>query len=219
MTAVKRAAPHAEWVQMYRLGLSASRIAALVRAPGSTVRYHLRIAKLQDSNLTTTHRTAERPTRKPDPRGQQTLEAILALVQTEGRLPSPSGSNPEEKAMDAWLRRRRAESRAGTLSPTYQAALGAIPDWNTHQSFKERADTRWALRLDQLIVYRKAGNNWPLHKKAGTEQERLLGVWLHVQRINHRHGTLTPARHAALDAELPGWEKGRPHSGGHHKRP
>ncbi|MET3143944.1 UNVERIFIED_ORG: hypothetical protein ABIB19_003441 [Arthrobacter sp. UYEF10] len=73
---------------------------------------------------------------------------------------------------------------------------------------------RWDRRLAELAAHRAAGNDWPLHKKAATEQARILGVWLHSQRISHRPGTLNPAKEAQLDARLPGWREGRSRSGG-----
>ncbi len=65
------------------------------------------------------------------------------------------------------------------------------------------------------MTYRRARNGWPLHKKASSEEERVLGVWLHVQRINHRQGTLTTDRGAKLNAQLQGWRDGRARSGRH----
>ncbi|GAC1605373.1 MAG: hypothetical protein NVS3B6_17750 [Pseudarthrobacter sp.] len=50
-----RRAPNAEWVLMYRHGLSRKRIAALVRATPATVGYHLGIARRQDPRLKTAH--------------------------------------------------------------------------------------------------------------------------------------------------------------------
>lgn len=53
-----RRAPDAEWVLMYRLGLSRKRIAELVRAEPATVGYHLVVARPQDPGLETAHQTA-----------------------------------------------------------------------------------------------------------------------------------------------------------------
>jgi hypothetical protein len=53
-----RRAPDAEWVLMYRLGLSRQRIAALVRAEPATVGYHLVIARRQDPELEAEHQAA-----------------------------------------------------------------------------------------------------------------------------------------------------------------
>lgn len=43
--AARRTAPHGEWVEMYRRGISPSRIAVVDAAPVTTVRYHLQVAK------------------------------------------------------------------------------------------------------------------------------------------------------------------------------
>jgi hypothetical protein len=50
-----RRAPDAEWVLMYRLGLSRQRIAALVSVPPAAVGYHLVIARRQDPGLEAEH--------------------------------------------------------------------------------------------------------------------------------------------------------------------
>jgi hypothetical protein len=44
----RTAAPNAEWVLMYRGGLTRSRIAALTRAPAATIGYHLSVALAAD---------------------------------------------------------------------------------------------------------------------------------------------------------------------------
>jgi hypothetical protein len=62
-------------------------------------------------------------------------------------------------------------------------------------------------RLTELVTYRTAGNGWLRHKKPETEPERLLGVWLHVQRINALKGKMDPAREAKLNDLVPGWRK------------
>ncbi|MGY2747353.1 hypothetical protein [Arthrobacter sp. UYCu723] len=51
-----RRAPDAEWVLMYRLGLSRKRIADLVRAEPATVGYHLVVARRQDPGLEPAHK-------------------------------------------------------------------------------------------------------------------------------------------------------------------
>jgi hypothetical protein len=53
-----RRAPDAEWVLMYRLGLSRKCIAELVRDEPATVGYHLVIARRQDPGLEAAHLAA-----------------------------------------------------------------------------------------------------------------------------------------------------------------
>ena len=196
---------------MYRAGVPASRIASLSAAAESTVRYHLQIAAREEPSLRAEHRRAvPRPPAKMDSRSLQNLEDIIALYRAEGRLPSPRAKSARERALSTWLGRRRQDADNGTLSPTVKARLGEIPGWDAPRQQKERREALWNQRLVELIAYRAEGKDWPLHKKAGTEQERVLGVWIHGQRTTYRQGTLAPARQARLDAEVPGWRQGRP---------
>jgi hypothetical protein len=54
-----------------------------------------------------------------------------------------------------------------------------------------------------------AGNDWPRHKKADTEEERALGMWLHIQRMKYRRDELDQDKKAQLNMLLPGWRDGR----------
>lgn len=205
---------------MYRAGMPASRIASLSAAAESTVRYHLQIAAREEPSLRAEHRrAAPRPPAKMDSRSLQNLEDVIALYRAEGRLPNPRAKSARERALSSWLGRRRQDADNGTLSPTVKTRLEEIPGWDAPRRQKERREALWNQRLVELIAYRAEGKDWPLHKKAGTEQERVLGVWIHGQRIAYRQGTLAPARQARLDAELPGWRQGRPRRGGRPKPP
>lgn len=68
---------------------------------------------------------------------------------------------------------------------------------------------RWTQRLTEVAEYRAASNDWPRHNKTNDQSERVLGVWLHVQRINDRAGKLEAAKKDRLDKVIPGWRQGR----------
>ncbi len=53
------------------------------------------------------------------------------------------------------------------------------------------------------------GNDWPRHKKTDTEQERLLGMWLHIQRMKYRRNELDYGKEEQLNTLLRGWRDGR----------
>jgi hypothetical protein len=111
--------------------------------------------------------------------------------------------------MGIWLHRRRQEAAQGVLSPLYKAGLAVIPGWH-HQTTKKADDeAQWKQRLAQVAKYRANGNDWPRHNKTDNEEERILGVWLHVQRIRDRAGRLGPSKEAQLEASIPGWRQGR----------
>jgi hypothetical protein len=194
---------------MYRQGIPARKIADLVHAPYSTVRYHLARAAEKDPNLRTTHAGLARSAPRAPAAGRRNLETILALYAATGRLPTAGPGTREERALGAWLRDRRRQAAAGTLSPVYAAGLVSIPGWIQHTTKKDRDEARWSIRLAELITYRATGNDWPRHNKTHDLEERRLGVWLHSQRINARADHLEPDKQEQLDTALPGWQTGR----------
>lgn len=139
--------------------------------------------------------------------GRRNLEDIIACYQAEGRLPARRSAG--EKALPDWLCRRRQEAAQGTLSPTYAEALEAIPDLHRPPTKQADDEARWRRRLAEVSAYRAAGNEWPRHNKTQNQSERVLGIWLHVQRISDRAGKLESAKKAQLDDIIPGWRRSR----------
>jgi hypothetical protein len=107
-----------------------------------------------------------------------------------------------------WLTRRRQDHDRGTLSPTYRNGLQDIPDWE-QRTRKDDDEVRWSQRLQELTGYIAAGNNWPRHKKTDTEEERVLGMWLHIQRMKYRRNELNKDKETQLNTLLPDWRDGR----------
>ncbi|MGO4188561.1 helicase associated domain-containing protein [Pseudarthrobacter sp. TAF60_1] len=206
----KREAPHPEWVQMYRQGLTTTKIAATMGAAQSTVRYHLAIAAAAEPFIRDDHRNASRkaPATRVTLAGLQNLHDTIALYKAEGRLPSTKSPFTRERALATWLLRRRQDHDQGTLSPTYSDGLKQIPGWE-QRTRKDDDEKRWNQRLHELTTYMAAGNDWPRHKKTGSEEERLLGMWLHIQRMKYRRDELDQNKKAQLNRLLPGWRDGR----------
>lgn len=192
---------------MYRRGLTSAKFSEVVRAPVTTVRYHLRLARMADPRLLEEHHAAQKPARKVVQVGQANLAAVVALFEAEQRLPSRNAADPKERALAAWLRRRRQDNNAGTLAAEYRADLQAVPGWERTRQAKDEA--RLDARLSSLIEYRAAGNDWPRHKSPDTEDERLLGVWLQYQRTKLAAGQLDAQTTKRLDKATPGWRQGR----------
>lgn len=214
MTHAKRSAPDPEWVQMYRQGIPSPKIAAGAGAAESTVRYHLHLAVQADPDLRHQHKAALGAVTRKTSAGQRNLNDVIAFYEAEDRLPTTGGKTPRERALGAWLHRLRQAAAADTLSPTYREGLSVIPGWEVPSSQKADNEARWHRRLAELKEYLAAGNDWPRHQKCEDEQERVLGVWLHVQRISHRDGALTAEREEQLSTVVPGWREGRARSGG-----
>ncbi|SDP64796.1 Helicase associated domain-containing protein [Arthrobacter sp. ok909] len=205
-----RRAPDAEWVLMYRLGLSRQRIAALVRAEPATVGYHLVIARRQDPGLEAEHQDAAGAAAVPypSPTDLARMDEVIAWVLAEGRLPEDRSGDRGERSMARWLSGRRREAAEGTLDPAYSAGLARVPGWAENRRETED-EARWHHRLAQLVDFRQEGNDWPRHKECDSDREHTLGVWIHTQRYKHRRGELDPAKLKLLDDAVPGWQVGR----------
>jgi hypothetical protein len=206
----KRTAPYPEWVLMYRRGLTTTQIAATTGAAQSTVRYHLAIAAATEPSLKADHRNAARQTRttRITPAGLQNLHDTLALYKAEGRLPSSKSSSSRERSLATWLGNRRQDHDRGTLAPIYSDGLQQIPCWE-QRARKDNDEARWNQRLQELTAYMATGNDWPRHKKTDTEEERVLGMWLHIQRTKYRRNELAPDKETQLNTLLHDWRDGR----------
>jgi hypothetical protein len=194
---------------MYRQGIPSSKIASIAGAAGSTVRYHLHLAAQADPGLQAAHKAAMVSVARNSTAGRRNLADVIAFYKAEGRLPTASGKTRRERALGGWLHRRRQDAAADTLSAAYRDALSAIPSWDVPSTQKADNEARWDRRLTELTEYRAAGNDWPRHKGFATEEERVLGVWLHVQRISLREGKLGVDRIKRLEVSVPGWREGR----------
>jgi hypothetical protein len=197
---------------MYRKGIPTSKIAALEDVAETTVRYHLQIAARSEPGIRDEHKAAfSFAVRRTPEAGLRNLAEVIAFHESEGRLPVTHGKSARERALGAWLLRRRREAAQGTLSPTYRDALAVIPEWDKPSTRKADDESRWQQRLEELQKIRATGGDWPRHQKTDDAYERTLGVWLHGQRIDHRAGRLAPAKEKKLNEVLPGWRDGRGH--------
>jgi hypothetical protein len=203
-----RRAPDAEWVLMYRLGLSRKRIAELVGAQPATVGYHLVIARRRDPGLEVAHLAAAGTGTSPSPAALTRMEQITAWITAEQRFPRDRSEDKEERSMARWLSVRRSEAADGTLHPVHHDGLARVPGWIRNP--RAAADeTRWHDRLAQLADFRAEGNDWPRHHDYASEREHTLGVWIHAQRQKHRRSGLDPAKIELLNGAVPGWLTGR----------
>lgn len=195
---------------MYRQGLTPAKIATTAGAGQSTVRYHLALAAAAEPSIRDEHRAAARPpsVTRVTAAGLKNLNDTTALYKAEGRLPSTKSPSERERALAVWLLRRRQDNDRGILSPTYQHGLQEIPGWE-QRTRKTDDEKRWNQRLLELGAYMAAGNDWPLHRETATEEERVLGMWLHIQRMKYRRGELVQDNEAQLNAMLPAWRIGR----------
>lgn len=146
-----RRAPDAEWVLMYRLGLSRKRIADLVGAQPATVGYHLVIARRRDPELEAGHLAAAGTQSRRSAVDLARMDEIINWVAAEGRFPRDRSDDKGERSMARWLSDRRREAGEGTLSPAYREGLSRIPMWAEHH--RAAADeARWRATHRDMAV-------------------------------------------------------------------
>lgn len=187
----------------------------LASAPVTTVRYHLQVAKKIEPDLEAEHAAAlPEKASGPSEATLRKMQDLISFYGTEGRLPVAHAKSPQEQALNSWLYHRRRESAQGTLSPALRDGLDVIPGWYQASPRKAEDEARWQQRLKELQALRAAGGDWPRHQKTQDADERVLGVWLHGQRINYNQGKLAKEKESQLNEVLPGWREGRRRTGG-----
>lgn len=148
---MKRVAPDPEFVLMYRKGIPTSKIAAIEDVGETTVRYHLQIAARAEPGIRDEHKAAlSLPAPRMPEVGLRSLADVIAFHESEGRLPVTHGESAKERALGAWLVRRRRDAAQGSLSPIYREALAVIPGWDKPSTRKADDEARWQLRLEEL---------------------------------------------------------------------
>ncbi|KQQ98671.1 hypothetical protein ASF72_00510 [Arthrobacter sp. Leaf141] len=167
MTERRREAPNPEWVQMYRQGIPARKIATLARVAGSSVRYHLALAKRQDPGLAEANQQLLPRTPRTTTAGRTNLQEILTFFHSTGRLPSAGGTTARERDETRWATRfaalvaYRAEGndwpRHNKTTDPYERQLGL---WLHGQRITARAsklEPRKAAMLDTTLPGWRAG--------------------------------------------------------------
>ncbi|TSE17379.1 hypothetical protein B1A87_017860 [Arthrobacter sp. KBS0703] len=124
--------PNPEWVRMYRRGLSRGQISDQTGAPISTVGYHLTAARTADPALREEHFAAANgdPARATR-RSVERMNELVGMVRQTGRYPATNAPDASERNLAAWLRRRRRDAAAGSLTRIIDDGLSVLPDWKT----------------------------------------------------------------------------------------
>lgn len=200
-----------EWELMYRLGLTQGQIAELCSTPIQEINRSIGWAKRRNSSLQEEH-LASRP---PEPQVDAGLtrewlnrrDALAAFIEKNGRTPSGSASETTERHLAKWVSAQRSADRKGKLLPARRMSLDSIGKW--YLPSRAFATDHWRRRLEQLATFQTEQGRLPSYKNSVDPAERLLGVWLHVQRQQSSRDLLSEIRRRALDEAVPGWNTWR----------
>ena len=200
---------HPEWLLMYRKGLPFGLIATLCKAPRSTVHAYLRRQSQLHRELAEEHER-NRPSEGIQYRGVpqswvEHVETLKAFIDVHGRMPRNGGRPDGETALASWLSAQRRKHLDGGLRPEALELLKAIPDWEVSARALEDRQ-RWHQRLAELRLFLDSEGRWPRYRGYRSEDERVLGVWLHGQKQKLTNRLLTEEEVRALTDAAPGWD-------------
>lgn len=197
---------HPEWDMMYAAGLTVREISDRCRQKVATVSLHLRVREKKYSpGLRATHEAAlaARGPDRPSTLWRKRLTEALAFQETHQRLPRSDG-DAVERSLAQWVADQRLSYTKGRMSVPKIVLLDDLRDWHidVHQ---QELDQKWRHRLAAVKEFVDTTGRWPRYRKFESENERILGVWLHNQHQRRAEKMLQPWRLNALNETLPSW--------------
>lgn len=193
---------HSEWDLMYRQGLTVSKIAAVCRYRVGTVSFHIRDRKERDPSLETDHQANYKKTSPLTVAWMTNIATLEDFHERYARYPTLTDGTPAAR-LGPWLAAQRRALRRGELSPEKIAALDRLPGWDISQR-TVTDQKRWNLRLNQVTDFWAEHGRWPRYR-CDEETEKILGIWVYVQRSEAFNQRMKPQTRKRLDAVLPGW--------------
>lgn len=192
---------------MYAAGLTVREIARWCHQHDNTVRLHLQVRKKYWPDFQEMHEKAlaARGSGLPTTGWRRRYEEAMEFLAHYGRLPDPSNS-ARERSLAAWITVQRLAARRGDLSASKLVLMGVLTGWDQSRH-QLRLDARWRQRLTEVSNFVATHNRVPRWRNHHSENERVLGVWLHGQHQARAEGTIHAWRLDALNTALfPGWK-------------
>src|SRR5699024_10948915 len=116
---------------------------------------------------------------------------VAEFQEIYGRLPKNYGDQ-NERSLYNWLMRQRRLLRDGLLHNSKIVLLSELRGWEKSPSAEQTQV--WLDRLDGVCEFMADTGRLPRYKNFSSEDERVLGVWLHNQHQRRAAGTILPWR-------------------------
>lgn len=196
---------HPEWDMMYAAGLTVREIADRCHQNCSTIHLHFRVREKYEPGFHARHEAAlkARGPNRPTTLWRKRASEAIDFQTAHGRLPRGDG-DAAERSLHSWLEGQRRTFERGEMPASKVVLLEDLVGWNIRTRQLE-LDGRWWDKLSALVEFVASTESVPRYKNYSTEQERVLGVWLHKQHQRRSENKLVQWRLETLDAALPGW--------------
>lgn len=190
---------------MFAAGITVLEIAQHCKVKAPTVRWHLHAREKYQPGLRAQHHQALAARPKPLTHGSwlQRFEQLAKHLSETGQFPRRDESGARNLA--DWITTQRRQEYSGQLSQRQIDALNMLGDWRTTNLSRDR-DAVWHKRFKQLTAYKQTHSGMPRWRNHSSEEERVLGVWLHNQYRKRLAGKLEADREHMLDSAFPGWK-------------
>ncbi|MGP5703785.1 helicase associated domain-containing protein [Glutamicibacter arilaitensis] len=189
----------------FTAGLTAREISDRCKQNIATVHLHLKNREKYDPEFFAKH-TAALEARGPHritTKWRKRLNEAQEYYATHGRLPRRTG-NPEEHSLAEWVAEQRRLFERNELPQAKIVLLYPLPGWNINAQTQER-EIRWRNRLSLLVDFVNTEHRMPRYRTYATEEEHLLGVWLHNQHQRRSESRLELWKLKALNEAVLDW--------------
>ena len=190
---------------MFVAGLTAREIADLTKKNVATIHLHLKNREKYDADFFDKHVAAlkARGPNRITTSWRKRVQEALDFHQRFGRLPRQTG-DVMERSLASWLAEQRRLYEKNLLPVAKTVLLDPIPDWNVSSQRKAR-EFNWRNKLSLVIDFLEKEGRLPKYKTFATEEERVLGVWLHYQHQRRTENKLESWKLRELDTAIAEW--------------
>lgn len=196
---------HPEWDMMFTAGLTAREIADRCKQNIATVHLHLKNREKYDHNFFAKHTAAleDRGPHRITTQWRRRVKEAQEFHAAHGRLPRSTGK-PAERSLAEWIGEQRRLFEREELPQAKIVLLEPLPDWHINARTREH-EMRWRNKLALFVDFVAAEQRMPRYRTYATEEEHVLGVWLHNQHQRRTENQLELWKLEALQEVAPDW--------------
>ncbi|MGO1231340.1 helicase associated domain-containing protein [Glutamicibacter arilaitensis] len=192
---------------MFTAGLTAREIADRCKQNIATVHLHLRNREKYDPDFFAKHVAAleARGPQRITTKWRRRVKEAQDFYKAHGCLPGRAG-DPADYSLAEWIAEQRRLLERNELPRAKIVLLESLPDWSINAQTQER-EAQWRNKLALLVDFVVSEQRMPRYRTYATEEEHVLGVWLHNQHQRRTENRLELWKLEALNKAISGWRR------------